>query len=107
MKTSTIAAILLGVLIVCATLGEIYTVRITNGLLQAINDGESAGQLRATFQKEQHILSLMVSHETLREVEVALSDYEFEASDENKSRLRESIEHLKRLLFIGYFAKNS
>ena len=107
MKTSVIAAILLGVLLFGAVLGEISTVRATDELLGAIDDGESAAKIRDVFEKKHRLLSVMISHESLREVEVALSEYEFEDSSENKSRLRESVEHLKRLLFIGYFVKHS
>ena len=107
MKTSLLAAILLLILILAAIFGEVYTVRATDEMVRLMEENASAESLSDLFEQKRRILSIMISHEDLREVEVALSDYEFEKSGENKSRLRDSVEHLKRLLFISYFANNS
>lgn len=107
MKTTLIALLLLLSLLVGAVLGEVYTVRATNEILDLIHRDAAPADVREVFQKERRIFSIMISHEDLREVETALNEYELERSEENKSRLKDSIEHLKRLLFIGYFVKNS
>lgn len=107
MKTTLIALLLLLSLLVGAVLGEVYTVRATNEILDLIHRDAAPADVREVLRKKWRIFSIMISHEELREVETALDEYELERSEENKSRLKDSIEHLKRLLFIGYFVKNS
>ncbi len=106
MKSERVALFILIGLIFTSILGEIYLYRQVGKILESIGSGDSIEVVEAKIQNNKRLISSMLSHEDLREIEVALCDYKSEASETNKSRLWDSVHHIKRLSFFSYFQKD-
>ena len=106
MKSERIALWVLVTMTVIAIVAEISLCRTVDSILESINEGATIDVIEERIKKSKRLLSFMVSHEDLREVEVALCDYKSEASEINKSRLWDSVHHIKRLSFFSYFQRN-
>ena len=106
MKSERIALVILISLCCMSIIGEVYLYRQVNKILDSIEKSESVESIEESIQKNKRLISSMLSHEDLREVEIALCDYKSETSEINKSRLWDSVHHIKRLSFFSYFQKD-
>lgn len=106
MKGERIALLILIALLGTSIVAELYLYQQTSSILEIIDNDASVEQIGEKIHKSERLISSMLSHEDLREIEIALCDYTVEASEINKSRLRDSVHHVKRLSFFSYFQEN-
>ena len=106
MKSAWIAALVLTVLIALSIGAECLMNYRLNRILDEIDRGSAPQQIADQIEDSRRLFSALTSHDNLREVEVAVCDYLGEPTETNKSRLRDSVYHIKRLSFFSYFTKD-
>ena len=106
MKSTRVALLLLIGLLTTSVVAELALYRQAHHILEAIDAEAPINEIEARIRKGERLIASMLSHEDLREVEIALCDYRAEPSKINKSRLRDSVHHVRQLSFFSYFQKD-
>ena len=101
MKTEVIAILLLLALIIALLGAELLTLGKLESLAEMLEAGQDAEALYHAFRREERFFSFIFSREEIRELELSFFEYTISQEEENKSRLREEISHIRRQLLIS------